>query len=198
MKLPSKLRARRVFKGPILVVARALSSAGVRPITITYFSILLSLSAFLALVVTHSEPLYGILVFLVGFFDGVDGAVARIREMSSQQGAFADSITDKVSEFVILMAIIIAYPAASVFSLSVNLWVIVCMFGWIMTSYSRSRAETLGANDLDIGLGGRSERLLILVIMSLASMLLLGLVIVTFVGVLTAAYRFVHYSRQIY
>jgi phosphatidylglycerophosphate synthase len=165
--------------------------------TATYFTLFLSLVSFLALALTLSQPLYGIFVFLVGFFDGVDGAIARIREMSSRYGAFTDSLVDKLSEFIILIAIVLVYPMESVFGLPVNVWVLVCLFGWLMTSYSRSRAESLGASDLDIGLGGRSERLLILVIMSLASMLLLGLAIVTFVGIFTAAYRFGHYGRQL-
>ncbi len=66
-----------------------------------------------------------------------------------------------------------------------------------MTSYTRARAEGLGVTDLDIGLGGRSERLLTLVIFSLFGLVLWGLVVVTIMGLCTAAYRLFHYKRQI-
>ena len=38
--------------------------------------------------VTRFQVLFGILVFMVGFFDGVDGAVARGGGRSSNTGAF--------------------------------------------------------------------------------------------------------------
>ena len=66
-----------------------------------------------------------------------------------------------------------------------------------MTSYTRARAEGLGVTDLDIGLGGRSERLLTLVIFSLFGLVLWGLVVVTIMGLCTAAYRLHHYKNQI-
>jgi phosphatidylglycerophosphate synthase len=163
----------------------------------TYFSLLLSLLAALALDLTGSSILFGVFVFLTGLFDGVDGAIARLNETSSKRGAFTDSIVDKVAEMIILLSIEIAYPASEMFGISVSLWVLLCLFGWLMTSYTRARAEPLGVSDLDIGLGGRSERLLILVIFSVLNLLLLGLVIVTAIGLGTAAYRFYHYKQQL-
>ncbi|MFX1367203.1 MAG: cytochrome b6-f complex subunit PetG, partial [Promethearchaeota archaeon] len=62
---------------------------------------------------------------------------------------------------------------------------------------TRSRAESLGVTDLDIGIGARSERLLTLVLFSLVNLLLWGLVVVTLMGLLTAAYRFYHYKREL-
>ncbi|MFW9932012.1 MAG: hypothetical protein ACFFDR_05080, partial [Candidatus Thorarchaeota archaeon] len=69
--------------------------------------------------------------------------------------------------------------------------------GWLLTSYARSRADALGLEDLDIGLGARSERLFILCVFSVLFLIELGLVIVTAVGICTALYRFIHYKNQI-
>jgi phosphatidylglycerophosphate synthase len=195
--MPSRFRVRRVFRVFVQAIARPLARYGVRPDAMTYFGLLLSLLAGLALDLTGSSILFGVFVFLTGLFDGVDGAIARLNNTSSKRGAFTDSVVDKVAELIILLSIGIAYPASEMFGISVSLWVLLCLFGWLMTSYTRARAEPLGVSDLDIGLGGRSERLLVLVIFSVLDLLLWGLVIVTVIGLGTAAYRLYHYKQQL-
>jgi phosphatidylglycerophosphate synthase len=147
--------------------------------------------------VTLSPQLYGILVFIAGLLDGVDGAVARMNDSATPTGGLTDSVTDKIAEMLILTGIMVAYLNTIFLGLSVSLWVLFAVFGWLMTSYTRARAEGLGVTDLDIGLGGRSERLLTLVIFSLLGLILWGLVIVTLMGLCTAAYRLFHYKNQI-
>jgi phosphatidylglycerophosphate synthase len=195
--MPSRFRVRGAFRRLVLAIAQPLAHFGVRPDTITYFSLFLTMMAALSLMLIGSQLVFGILVFLAGLFDGVDGAVARINHSSSKQGALSDSIVDKVAEMLILVAIGITYPSTDVFGLPVPLWVVLCVFGWLMTSYTRARAEGLGVADLDIGLGGRSERLLTLVFFSILGLLLLGLAVVTFLGLGTAAYRAYHYKHQL-
>ena len=136
-------------------------------------------------------------MFLMGFFDGVDGAMARSAGVASRAGALTDSVLDKVSEFIVLTAIALAHPTSVVLGLPVSIWVLLCLTSWLLTSYTRARAESLGATDLDVGVGARSERLLTLVAFSLLMLLLVGLVIVTLMGILTAAYRYHHYRGQL-
>jgi CDP-diacylglycerol--glycerol-3-phosphate 3-phosphatidyltransferase len=137
------------------------------------------------------------MAFLVGFFDGVDGAVAKGGSISSSTGAFIDSVIDKITEATLLLSIAVTYNNTFLFGLPIPVWAFLCLTGWILTSYTRSRAESLGAKDLDIGVGGRSERLLTLVVFSLLTLIIWGLVVVTILGLLTAGYRFNHYSTQI-
>lgn len=179
------------------MIARPFARAGARPNTITYFSLLLSLVAALILNLSGSAIIFGVFVFLSGLFDGVDGAVARERGMSSDAGAFTDSVIDKISEVVILGSIAVEYPDTIFFGLPVPWWVIITLTGWLLTSYTRARATSLGVIDLDIGLGGRSERLFTLVIFSIFDLLLWGLIVVCLMGVLTAGYRFHHYYKEI-
>ncbi len=146
---------------------------------------------------TQSQIVYGIFVFLVGFFDGVDGAVARLSDRSTRIGGFTDSIVDKVCEVILLIAIVMAYPMATILGIPISLWVLICMASWLLTSYTRSRAENLGVSDLDVGLGARSERLFILSLSSIILLLFLGVVIITGIGILTAAYRFSYYGTQL-
>ena len=195
--MPSKFRVRRIFKGLVWWIARPLARAGARPNTITYFSLLLALLAALVLNITGSSIVFGILVFLSGLFDGVDGAVARERNVASDVGAFTDSVVDKVSEVLILGSIAAEFSGVSFLSLRVEWWVLIAITGWLLTSYTRSRASSLGVNDLDIGLGGRSERLFTLVVFSILNQMLWGLVVVSVMGVLTAGYRFYRYQGEI-
>jgi phosphatidylglycerophosphate synthase len=178
-------------------MARPFIRVGVRPDTITYFSLLFAIIAWLTLLVFHLPVEYGVLVFVVGILDGLDGAVARGSGRASKSGALTDSVVDKVAEIVLLIAIAMAYPEDTVLGLPVNIWVALCISGWLLTSYSRSRAEALGVTDLDIGLGGRSERLLILAVFCFVKFLFWGLVVSTFLGLFTAGYRFNHYKAEL-
>ncbi|TFG96162.1 CDP-alcohol phosphatidyltransferase family protein [Candidatus Thorarchaeota archaeon] len=195
--MPSKFRVRGVFRGLVLAIARPLARAGASPDSITYVSLLFALVAFISLPLTQSPQLFGILIFITGLLDGVDGAVARLTDSASRSGGLTDSVIDKVAETLILSSIALAFPTTSIIGLPISMWVIVAVFGWLMTSYTRARAEGLGVADLDIGLGGRSERLLTLVIFSLLGLVTWGLVIVALMGLFTAAYRLFHYKKQI-
>ncbi|MGY5853637.1 MAG: CDP-alcohol phosphatidyltransferase family protein [Candidatus Thorarchaeota archaeon] len=180
-----------------MAVARPLASRGVRPNTLTYLTLLFALLAFLILLTLQNQPLYGVMVFLLGFFDGVDGAVARLANKSSIQGAFTDSVIDKIAEFLILFTIMLSYPTESILQIPLSVWIVLCVIGWILTSYTRARAENLGVTDLDVGLGARSERLFTLVVFSVVGLLMMGVIVVTMMGLLTAAYRFRHYTNEL-
>ena len=195
--MPSRFRVRGVFRGLVMVIARPLARAGASPDSITYVSLLFALFAFISLPLTQFQLLFGILVFITGLLDGVDGAVARLNESSSRSGGLTDSVIDKVAETLILAGVAIAFPSMTMFGLSISMWALIAVFGWLMTSYTRARAEGLGVTDLDIGLGGRSERLLTLVIFSLVGLVIWGLVVVAIMGLCTAAYRLFHYKNQI-
>lgn len=194
---PSRFRLRKIFRRPVQAAAKPFIKMNVHPNTITYLSLLFALAAFLTLVLTQNQLVFGILVFMVGFLDGVDGAVARATSKSSPTGAFTDSLIDKVAEAIVIVAIPIAYPGQTLLGLDLSSWAYVCFAGWLLTSYSRARAESVGVTDLDIGLGARSERLFTVFLLSLVFMLVPGLVLLTLLGVGTATYRIVHYREQI-
>ena len=195
--MPSKFRVRGIFRGLVLLIARPFARAGVSPDSITYVSLLFALFAFISLPITQLQVLFATLVFITGLLDGVDGAVARINDSATKAGGFTDSVIDKVAETLILAGIALAFPNTTLLGLSVSMWALIAVFGWLLTSYTRARAEGFGVSDLDIGLGGRSERLLTLVIFSLVGLVTWGLIVVAMMGLCTAAYRLFHYKRQI-
>ena len=178
-------------------IARPLVRAGVHADTITYLSLFFAFLSLLSLVVYSSSFAFGCFVFLAGLFDGVDGAVARESGTVSARGAFTDSVVDKVSELLILLGLLLGFQGTTLLGLPTEIWVFLSAMGWLLTSYARARAEGLGARDLDIGLAGRSERLLILVLFSVFGYVLWGLAVVCLLSLATAGYRTYHYRRQL-
>jgi archaetidylinositol phosphate synthase len=101
-----------------------------------------------------SAVIGGVLLLVSGFFDLVDGNVARVTGKISKKGAFLDSSFDKVAETVVFAGI-----AAG--GLAEPLWCLVALALSLLVSYTRARAESLGVELKGIGIGERAERLLI-------------------------------------
>ncbi len=107
-----------------------------------------------------SQIFASILLLISGFFDIVDGSVARVMKKSTTKGAFLDSNFDKVSEALIFIGIAIgglSNPILAMIALSTS----------ILVSYLRAKAESLGIELKGVGIGERAERLLILSICGL-------------------------------
>ena len=102
----------------------------------------------------------GILLLISGFFDIVDGQVARVAKKTSKMGSFIDSVSDKIAEVAIFLGILIggyAEPFLVLLAISLSL----------LVSYSRARAESLGVKLQGIGIGERAERLLVIAILGI-------------------------------
>ncbi|MCK4238818.1 MAG: CDP-alcohol phosphatidyltransferase family protein, partial [Candidatus Lokiarchaeota archaeon] len=76
--MPSKFRLRYIFRPLINKLAKILGRIGLTPNYATAIMLILSFFCFIFLTVLKIEWLFGIFVFLVGIFDGVDGAIARL------------------------------------------------------------------------------------------------------------------------
>lgn len=102
----------------------------------------------------------GLFLLLSGFFDLVDGCVARRVKEASKKGAFLDSIFDKVSESIVFMGIAVG-------TLASPLSCIVALTSSLLVSYVRARSESLGISLQGIGIGERAERLLLLAVIGM-------------------------------
>ena len=125
-------------------------------------SIFFGLSNFLSEqgIVFPSQIFASIMLLISGFFDIVDGSVARVSKRSTSRGAFLDSNFDKISEALIFIGIAIG-------GLSSPILAMIALSTSILVSYIRARAESLGIDLKGIGIGERAERLLILSICGL-------------------------------
>jgi archaetidylinositol phosphate synthase len=127
----------------------------------------------------------GIILLLSGFFDIVDGSVARVTRKISKKGAFIDSVFDKVSEVAIFGGIAFGQLADS-FSCLVALGMS------LLVSYTRARAESLGGKLKGVGVGERAERLLIIAIIGMIPVkeaMQWAMIIVSIVAGITLAQR---------
>jgi archaetidylinositol phosphate synthase len=120
-------------------------------------SIFFGLSNFLSEqgIVFPSQIFASIMLLISGFFDIVDGSVARVSKRATSRGAFLDSNFDKISEALIFIGIAIG-------GLSSPILAMIALSTSILVSYLRARAESLGIELKGVGIGERAERLLIL------------------------------------
>ncbi|MFH0344651.1 MAG: CDP-alcohol phosphatidyltransferase family protein [Chromatiales bacterium] len=148
-------------------VARGLARCGVSPNQVTVISCLVSVAASIVFLLGYPIAA-GLLFWGAGSFDMVDGMLARITGRVTELGGFLDSLLDRVGEASMFAAIAYrfadegrAFAAAAVF---------IAMFGGIMTSYVRARAEIFGIACAE-GLVTRPERVILLVIGLLSGLL---------------------------
>ena len=132
----------------------------------------------------------GILLLGSGFFDIVDGQVARITKTTSKKGAFLDSVFDKIAEVAIFLGILIGgYAEGYVVLLAITLSLLV--------SYTRARAESIGIQLQGIGIGERAERLLVIAIIGIAGFLNYAIIIVAIIAAITLIQRIIATARAI-
>jgi len=140
--------------------------------------------------------IYGGIVLLVsGFFDIVDGSVARATKQISHRGAFLDSTFDKVAEVAVFLGILYGSLADG--------WIVLLALGLsLLVSYTRARAESLGIELKGVGIGERAERLIVIAIFSIASIgfasaINYGMVIVVIIAGITFIQRVVSVVTRI-
>jgi len=199
--MPSKFRLRYIFKPLVVKIAKGLAKINISPNMATGIMLFNAVLCFLFLVVFRNLFLFSIFVFTTGIFDGVDGAIARLTDTESTFGGFFDSFMDRVSEFIILLALLFYVWNRTFWMFDLNFIIIIAFIASIMFSYSRARAEALFKGDFDVGLMARSERLFYIFITMLVAyfigfaeaFLFLFMVLV----VLSAIYRGVYIYIQI-
>ena len=180
-----RLRAR--YEATMQPIGRKLGKIGVTPNAISTLSLLIAVLA--AIAYASRAPVLGAVSFLVsGFVDMLDGAVARATGAVTRFGAVYDPVLDRYAEFAVLFGMGFGGLVSWV-------WVIFSLFGMVMASYVRARAESAGGlESCSVGIAERQEKIILLVIGSLVQPFFnLGLSIsVVIVGILshvTAAQR---------
>jgi phosphatidylglycerophosphate synthase len=190
-----------VFKPLVRGLARGFIALGIPPNVITVLGCVVAILAATLLTLRQCYLGYGLLVFLTGLLDGVDGEVARTTARASPAGGYLDSVLDRVADIVLLLPFLwLPNPLPSLGP--AWMWVFAAIVGGVLASYMRSRATAAHVPDTDLGLGGRSERLFVLVVASLLFFLdpripYLGLILFTLLAHATVLYRIVAYERQL-
>jgi archaetidylinositol phosphate synthase len=126
----------------------------------------------------------GIVLLVAGFFDIVDGQVARVTQKVSKTGGFLDSVFDKIAEVAIFFGILVggfAEPYLVFLAISLSL----------LVSFTRSRAESLGVKLQGIGIGERAERLLVIAIVGIIGFMEYAVIIVIIIAGITFIQRII-------
>lgn len=132
----------------------------------------------------------GVLLIVAGFFDIVDGQVARVTQKTSKRGGFLDSVFDKIAEVAIFLGILIGgYAEPYLVFLAITLSLLV--------SYVRARAESFGVKLQGIGIGERAERLLVIAIIGMAGFMDWAVIIVVIIAGITLIQRVIVTSKNI-
>jgi len=107
---------------------------------------------------TRCYLLYAALfVFLNGFFDAIDGKVAKLTNQTSLKGDFLDHALDRYADVFMVGGIALSPWCRSEIGL-------VAMVGMLLTSYMGTQAQAVGYRREYRGLLGRADRLVLLMI----------------------------------
>ena len=177
-------------------IARLLARTPLTPNAITWIGLGITVIAGV-LVLTEHFLAAGIVVLAAGFFDMLDGALARLTERVSRFGAILDSTLDRLSEAVLLLSLLAVFVRGQQFAESILVGV--TLLGSLMVSYIRARMEGLGI-ECKAGLFTRPERVIIMALGLLLSQfdyaLLIALAVITFFSWFTVVERIVYAWRH--
>jgi phosphatidylglycerophosphate synthase len=137
-----------------------LEKAGITPNQITFLTPVFAL-IFMALLI---KSLYAFaltaLIFSV-FFDALDGHLARRTKKASKYGAYLDTILDRYVEFIIYFSFIFIPLPRVIFYPEV--WIALCIFGSLMTTYSKAAYSEKTGKSFSGGFLERAERMIIII-----------------------------------
>jgi len=191
----SRVRSSLAFRFTEPVV-RVLARTPLTPDAITWLGFILALGA-AALIITGHPFAAGFVVLAGGFFDILDGALARRTGKATTFGAVLDSTLDRLSEAVVLLAILELYAREQ--SLVGILLVGAALLGSMLVSYIRARAEAVGL-ECQAGLFTRAERVVVLalglLLSHIANALIIALAIIVVFSFFTAGQRLVYVWQQ--
>ena len=139
--------------------------------------------------VEYSLIFGGIILLISGFFDIVDGQVARFTKKITKTGGFIDSIFDKIAEVAIFFGILIgnyADPYLVIIAITLSL----------LVSYMRAKADSMSIKLQGVGIGERAERLLVIAIIGILGFMEIALIIVIIIAAITLGQRIIAISKN--
>jgi len=154
------LRAR--FAGVLEPVAERLAGIGMGANAISVLGFLLQVGVGL-LFVGGRVRVGGLILFFGAPLDALDGAVARASGRDGMFGAFLDSTLDRFADAVLILGLV-AYRMQAGAHVEVAL-LLAALVAAFMVSYTRARAESLGAS-CKVGLLTRLERILLIAVLA--------------------------------
>jgi CDP-diacylglycerol--glycerol-3-phosphate 3-phosphatidyltransferase len=135
----------------------------------------------------------GLVIIGSGFFDLVDGRVARASNQVTRFGGFFDSVVDRYSDVSLFFGLLVFYARGNRFFYVVLTALV--MTGAVMVSYARARAESL-IGSCRVGFLERPERLVLLIIGALFNRMAPALWVIAVLSNVTVIHRILYTWRQ--
>jgi len=188
-------RLRWLYHRYTLPLGKACLKLGLRPDFWTFFSVFASIVG--AVMLAQDRLVWGLLLALVtDATDMLDGAAARAGGTPTRFGTILDHVCDRYAEFFLVTGIALSGRVKP-------FWAIFAIFGMVMASYVRAKAESVGKMEsCTVGFAGRQEKLILLmaglffeIVLVKVSVLKWALIAVGLISHITAIQRLL-YSRK--
>jgi len=134
-------------------------NASVSPNILTIIGLLLSLVTFFFTAVTGQLLIAGVFLVASGFFDLLDGAVARSTNMVTKFGGFLDSVLDRYSDLIVMFGVSIYFLGRA--DTLTSMAAFFAAIGVAIVPYARARAEAASISCRS-GILERPERVILL------------------------------------
>jgi len=173
-------------------IVRWLALARINPNVLTFFGLVINtVAAFLFGYANgdNQRTMFfyaGLVIIGSGFFDLVDGRVARASNQVTRFGGFFDSVVDRYSDASLFFGLLVFYARGNRFFYVVLTAFV--MISSIMVSYTRARAESL-IPTCKVGFMERPERLVLLIIGALFNRMTPALWVIAVISTLTVIHR---------
>lgn len=191
MSDPAGKIIRKIAEAP----GRLLAKTGVTPNQVTVLGLAANcIVAFLIAKGALSYLFLGLLIWIAGFFDALDGSVARITGKTSRFGCFWDSVLDRYSDSVIYFGILVHFLKLG--EADYVILTVIAIVGSLLVSYTRAKAESL-STECEVGLMPRTIRIIILGASFCIYQVFWGLLIIAIFSHLTVFQRIFHVYKKI-
>jgi archaetidylinositol phosphate synthase len=183
---------RETLRPALEKVGKGFAATGLSPNFWTVVGLIIALSSAVVygMGVEFGLIIGGILLLVSGFFDMVDGQVARVTGKTSKKGEYLDSMFDKISEVAIFLGILVGgYAEPYLVLLAITLSLLV--------SYARAKSDLINIKLQGIGIGERAERLLVIAIIGIIGFMDYAVIIVIIIAGITLIQRMIFTTKNI-
>ena len=184
---------RNVVDRGLSPIGKNLHRAGITADVVTIIGIIMAIAASVS-IAFGSLRLGFLLLIMTGISDALDGPVAKASGAASLRGAFFDSVSDRLTDALLLGGIawfLIGDEPGYTVMLPVSV-----MFVSLLISYQRAKAESLGLE----AKGGLMERAVRFIVLAIGLLFSEALIVILWIMLVlssfTAAQRFVKVWKQ--
>ena len=185
---------KKFFENAMVPLLVLLNKLHITPNFITWVGLIINLAG--AFLIYKGFFVWGALVIIfASIFDMIDGSLARYTNQKSKFGGFLDSVTDRISEGALYLALLMYYLNLETPDKTAVILCYVVVFSSFLVSYLRARAGGLKI-DCSGGIFTRPERMVVILLGLLINQAVPALWIMAVLSIVTVIQRFLLVNEQ--